>query len=470
MRLAELLPEQSALDIEITGLAEHNDEVFPGCAFVAVAGDPQRAAEHARKAVDAGAAAVLATTRLDLPDAVPQVVVQDLVQNRGAIASRYYGGPSEQLACIGVTGTNGKTSIAYHISDLGRLLGVSCGYIGTLGKGLGGAIRGATLTTPNAVALQRYLAEFVEQGAQRAALEMSSHALDQGRAQDVQFDVAVFSNLTRDHLDYHETFAAYGAAKLRLFTDWPLSAAVVNSDDPFSAKIIASTQAPVVTYGVSGQWSWAIVDSTQVEWQTPEGRASAQLPIAAEFAVANLTAAMAVLCNLGHPLADIVRHIPAMTAVPGRLEMVGKTKTGALVVVDYAHTPDALEKVLRGLRSVCKGRLVCVFGCGGDRDRGKRASMGRIAQRNADVLWITSDNPRSESPLQILADIREGLESAPWREEVDRAAAICGAITEANTGDVVVIAGKGHENYQEIEGQKLPFDDRQVARSALEAA
>ncbi len=306
---------------------------------------------------------------------------------------------------------------------------------------------------------------------------MSSHALAQDRARDVHFDYAVFTNLTRDHLDYHGSFAAYGAAKSKLFTDWELQAAVINVADPFGQSLVERIQFPVVTYGEGGDWSWQSEPhgiGLQVSWTTPDGVFVAHLESMADYAVANITAAMATLVATGVSTQAVFEQVSQLRGVPGRLERVGASPTHPKVVVDYAHTPDALAKVLASLRPFCEGQLMCVVGCGGDRDSGKRPLMGAVAATGADVVWLTSDNPRSEEPGQIIAQMRAGAVgenpglATKIIECVDRAAAIRAALTAATPKDVVLIAGKGHENYQEIAGKKYPFDDRLVVTQILE--
>jgi len=410
-----------------------------------------------------------------LPDAgVPVVQVTALAERRGALAARFYADPSASLSCIGVTGTNGKTSVAYHIADLSTRLGTPAGYCGTLGWGVLDALTDGGMTTPNAVALQRQLASMRDQGMRAAVLEVSSHALDQDRARQVHFDIAVFTNLSRDHLDYHGTLEAYAAAKARLFTQWPLRAAVINVDDEFGMQLTTRCAAEVISYGRAGDWRWhsrPVDGGLQVRWQTPLGEIEQHVGAVAEFAVANIAAAMAVLTCMGHDLSAVAAELPRLRGVPGRMEVFSGDGRAPLVVVDYAHTPDALAKVLASLRAYGQGRLLCVVGCGGDRDRGKRPQMGQHAAAGADRVWFTADNPRSEAVSDIIDDMLQGL-SAAQRARVtvmpDRAEAIRAAIAEGKASDVVLVAGKGHEDYQEVGGRRLPFDDRRVVNQALE--
>ena len=470
--LRDLAPAaRAALEaLEITGLAEHQDEVQPGFAYLAVAA-PARAREYATRAAANGAALVLSEHELAGAFAVPVVRVPRLSAQRGELARRFYGDPSRRMTCVGVTGTNGKTSVAYHLAQLSTALGEPAAYSGTLGWGSIDNLQPAETTTANAVALQRRLAAMQADGCQRAMLEISSHALSQDRAAAVTFKVGVFTNLTRDHLDYHGTMEAYGAAKARLFEDWPLDLAVLNADDDFSRQLETNTRAAVVTFGEHGDWRWRIDRDPQsgvsVEWVSPVGPLHARLALGADFLVANLTAALATLAGLGHGQKELQDALANVRSVPGRMQVLPQVPGRPLVVVDYAHTPDALEKALRVLRTQARGRLICVFGCGGDRDEGKRALMGAVAAASADGVVLTSDNPRSEDPQAIINAVAEGLGGASYCALADRAAAIRVAIEEAAADDIVLIAGKGHEDYQEVGGRRLPFDDRVVAGQVM---
>lgn len=475
MNLQTLLKSPTAPAFELAGLAEHSAEVAADFGFIGVAADAAVLEAHCRAAVDAGARAVLCDAAAQAPDLgeIPVVPVEALAANRGALAAEFYADPSAALTCIGVTGTNGKTSVAYHLADLATQLGQATGYSGTLGWGNLQQLELGNMTTANAVALQRQLAHMRDQGLMAVALEVSSHALAQQRADAVHFDFAVFTNLTRDHLDYHGTFSAYGEAKKRLFTDWPLQAAVINVEDEFGARLVERCVMPVITYGRGGDWSWqaqAEGAGLRIEWATPHGSFEAWLPLFADYAIANVTAAMATLVAAGHQPDDVFACLPGMRAVPGRMEVMTSSAEQPTVVVDYAHTPDALAKALHALAGFCSGRLICVIGCGGDRDKGKRPQMAAAAVAAADCVWLTSDNPRSEDPQHIIDDMRAGVPAdsrAELHECVDRSAAIAGAVGSAGPGDVVLVAGKGHEDYQEISGRRLPFDDRRVAAEVL---
>ncbi len=466
MTLGELIEDPNWSAVAVSGISEDSRTVQPGDLFIAASKLPEQRVLHVQEALAAGAAAVLVPEPMNLQAPVPVVPLGDLAARRSEIASRYHQHPSSELCCIGITGTNGKTSIAWHITDLSQRLGVSAGYCGTLGWGALDQLQPSQLTTPSAVALQGYLAAMQTRGASRVAMEVSSHALDQGRVAAVQFDVAVFSNLSRDHLDYHQTVEAYKDAKAKLFQHWPLAAAVINSNDPVGREFVCTSRAnEVISYGTHGDVSWhsqAVRQGMRVTFSTPWGRTETVMPVAAEFAVANVAAAMAVLLSLGHSLHRVTEAVEIMAPVPGRMQVVDGGSKWPRVVVDYAHTPDAVEKALAALRPQCRGDLICVVGCGGDRDRGKRAQMGHAAAKGSDRAWFTSDNPRSEDPERILDDMVRSLGGPKLervRSEVNRAQAIAAALASACPDDVVLIAGKGHEQTQEINGQFLPFSD-----------
>lgn len=461
--------------VMISGMTEDSRRVSAGDLFVAVRGDSTDGHAYVADAVARGAAAVVAER--PLADAgVPVVVVPELRARRGALAARLFGHPGDRLYCVGVTGTNGKTSIAHYLADLASRLGRPAGYLGTIGWGRVGALEASRLTTEDPITIQARLAALAAGGCRWAVMEASSHALAQDRVRDVPFRAAVFSNLTRDHLDYHADQAAYAAAKARLFV-WPgLELAVLNVDDEFGRALrgMLADGVRCVGYGRSRDadltWSELAFASGHAEgvWRTPWGEAPLRLPVQAEFSVANLAAALAVLCCDGAALEDVAAAAATVAPVPGRVERFERVGAPA-VVVDYAHTPDALEKVLAALRPATRGRLICVFGCGGDRDAGKRPLMAAAAERHADVLWLTSDNPRSEDPMRIIDDMRTGLQHrVPARIEADRAAAIAAAIDDAEEGDVVLVAGKGHEDYQEIGGQRRPYSDRLLVAELLQ--
>ncbi len=405
--------------------------------------------------------------------------IDNLRDHVGEIAARFFGRPSEAMRVIGVTGTNGKTSIVQLLASALEVLGARAATIGTLGAGLVGAVDAGERTTPDVISVHGLLAQFRDGGATDVAMEVSSHALDQGRVDAVAFALAVFTNLTRDHLDYHGDMNAYGAAKARLFA-WPeLRAAVINIDDAFGREL-ASGLKPGITllrYGIDDTTAeirardiGSSNEGLRFTLVTPWGEGEIATPLLGRFNVGNLLAVAGCLGALGYPFVQIHKALTQLRPVPGRMNRLGGEGDLPLVVVDYSHTPDALEQALASLRAHCAGQLICVFGCGGERDQGKRPQMGAIAERLADRIIVTDDNPRGEDGDFIVAQIVAGL-SRPAEATVqrDRARAIALALEQARRGDAVLIAGKGHEPYQEIRGIRHPFDDLDVARRALEA-
>ncbi len=412
---------------------------------------------------------------------VPNLGIEHLKTHASAIASEVFGHPSEHLWMAGVTGTNGKTSTSQWIAQSLDHLGQRSAVIGTLGQGLVGQVVVGTIvadtnTTPDAIVLQRALRDAVTHGAQACAMEVSSHGLDQGRVADVKFDVALFTNLTRDHLDYHGDMQAYGAAKAKLFQARGLQAAVINADDDFGRDLeqrLRATGLPVISYGIgNGDLNAHIerLDSNGMAFTVKSrwGEARIESPLLGQFNVANLLGVLGVLLVRGVALADAAQTLQILRPVAGRMQTLGGADL-PLVVVDYAHSPDALEKALTTLRATMRQdqRLICVFGCGGDRDRGKRQLMGGVAARHAHHVIVTSDNPRSEAPLAIIEDILAGMPASGFEVIAERRAAIGVAIHQAQRGDVVLLAGKGHEDYQEIQGVRHEFSDIVVAREAL---
>jgi UDP-N-acetylmuramoyl-L-alanyl-D-glutamate--2,6-diaminopimelate ligase len=464
-----LLSTQQIRQIKgVIGLSEESSQVRHGDIFVACARDLSQRSEHIKQAAEKGAVGFIVDAQapeLELYG-LPVVKIASLALQRGALAAEFYAYPSNGLECVGVTGTNGKTSIAYHVANLSNLLGIDSGYSGTLGNGVLGQLSPSSMTTPPPVTLQRLLAGFKHQGLQRAAFEISSHALDQDRAKHVELNVGVFSNLTRDHLDYHQSMEKYAEAKTKLFTSWPLKLAVINADDELGRRLITCCRADeVISFGAAGDIAWratGVRRGMHVLFDTPWGRLEAALPVAADFAIANVAAAIGVLLGLGHGIDEVSQALPRLQPIPGRMQVIDGDFGTPKVIVDFAHSPDALKKVLAALAAQCRGRLVCVVGCGGDRDQGKRAAMGSVAVNGSDQVWFTSDNPRSEVPQQIIQDMQGDLSAqqlAKVNVLVDRGAAISHAIADASSDDVVLIAGKGHENTQEIHGIKHAFSD-----------
>jgi UDP-N-acetylmuramoyl-L-alanyl-D-glutamate--2,6-diaminopimelate ligase len=406
---------------------------------------------------------------------VPNAPVRDLKARAGGIASAFHGRPSEAMWICGVTGTNGKTSCTQWLSHLLSANGSKAAVVGTLGSGYAQALSPVSNTTPDALELQQLLADFRSSGAVAVAMEVSSHGLDQGRVNGIAFDCALFTNLTQDHLDYHRTMAAYGAAKARLFEMPGLETAVLNLDDAFGVQLAERRAAHgqrTIGYSLSGMPSAEYItlakpEGAKAQIRSSWGEASVTLPVVGRFNVANALGVLGCLVAKGVPFAEAAGLLEKLPPVPGRMQAVGDRP---LVIVDYAHTPDALDKVLAALEPAARergGKLVVVFGAGGGRDPAKRPQMGLAASRRANRVVITSDNPRGEDPLAIIEAIRAGVAGVNCAIEPDRAKAIEAAIAEARAEDVILLAGKGHEETQEIGGRKLPFSDAAVARAAL---
>lgn len=471
--LDDLTADQAA--IPVSGITLDSRRLRPGEVFIAVAGHQSDGRNFIDAAVAKGAAAIIAEAPCDAARwRLPVMVIDKLSERISEIAGRYYQHPSHGLTAIGVTGTNGKSSVTHYIAQMLESLNRPCGVIGTLGAGRIKQLAGALNTTPDAISIQATLSQWRDAGAQWAAMEVSSHGLSQHRVAAVQFSTAVFTNLSQDHLDYHGSMSEYGAAKTRLFSMPGLKHAVLNADDSFSAQLQKSIPASVdvLQFGLTAK---ADVSAADVEYTTagiaarlitPWGELNLNTALSGVVNLKNVLAAVAVLGIEGFSAEQLQQTLAGLEPVPGRLERLPSV-AGVQVIVDYAHTPDALEQVLSSLRPHCDGRLWCVFGCGGDRDKSKRPLMAAIAERLADTLVVTSDNPRNESPQAIAADIISGLSSPAYLLELDRQRAIEHAISEAAAGDLVVIAGKGHEDYQESQGKRLPFSDVRCARLAL---
>jgi UDP-N-acetylmuramoyl-L-alanyl-D-glutamate--2,6-diaminopimelate ligase len=469
-------------DPMVEGLSIDSRALKTGDAFVALAGASTHGLRFLEQAKAANVAAVLFEPPAPEGTMLPReaIAVPELRARLGRLADRFYDAPSKHLQVTGVTGTNGKTSTVQLIAQALSLHGERAGTIGTLGAGLYGRHVAGERTTPDVIAVHRLLAQLREEGATQVAMEVSSHALDQGRVDAVAFKVAVFTNLTRDHLDYHGTMEEYGRAKARLFA-WPtLRAVVVNLDDAFGAQLIDAAPAGVRRIGLSSREAAGATLEALAPRLSPAGlyfRLSeggdahdVASPLLGRFNIDNLLAVAGALRALDWSLEEVAAVLPKLSPVDGRMSRAGGRDGLPLVVVDYAHTPDALQQALSSLREHTPGRLTCVFGCGGDRDRGKRPQMAAIAQAGADRVIVTDDNPRSEDGDEIVRDILEGFSSpAAASVERDRRRAIALALAGTNSGDVVLVAGKGHEAYQEVNGVRTPFDDLSVARELLEA-
>jgi UDP-N-acetylmuramoyl-L-alanyl-D-glutamate--2,6-diaminopimelate ligase len=487
----------SRLDVPVGGLAYDSRQVSPGVVFVALKGEHADGAAFVPEAIGRGAVAVVSDTPDPGAVPVPWIQATDGRMILPLLSAHAFGYPSRELTVVGITGTNGKTTTSYLVRAILERAGFPCGLIGTVQYSMGAELFDAPRTTPESLDLQRLLRHMVEGGSRACAMEVSSHALALRRVEFTTFAAAVFTNLTRDHLDYHGDMNQYFEAKQHLFELLPPGApAVVNIDDP-RGGVLASRLPRVVTYGVDQP---AAVRPEHVSPSllgltfdaiTPHGRIPIHSRLAGRFNLYNVLCAVATGVALGLPDDAIAAGLADLSAVPGRLQIVSDAGDDVTVIVDYAHTDDALKNVLEAVRPLATGRLITVFGCGGDRDRTKRPLMGVVAARLSDVVVMTSDNPRSENPERILDDIEQGLiSSVPrtrpetasgggreniagmphrWERNADRRAAITGAVAGANPGDVVVVAGKGHEKYQIIGAHVLPFDDAVVAREALQA-
>ncbi len=494
-RLSDLLQGYTSADLgecAVSGLTLDSRDVTTDMLFLACAGDSRHGLEFLPQALAQGAAAVAwepdgewteeRVAGLELARPVPMIPVTDLRREASEIAARYFDHPSRHMSIIGITGTNGKTSSTQFLArSLGR-----CGIIGTLGNGFPDALEPATHTTPDPVDLQALMQGMLDSGAEAVAMEVSSHALDQGRVEAVHFDVAVLTNLSRDHLDYHGTMEAYAASKLRLFQRPGLRCAVINLDDPFGRQILDHLPAGVqaLSYSLApveelperlDGWLWARdirpgIDGIEIKVQTSFGDGEFHSRLLGRFNVSNLLAVLGVLLQHNVSLDDALRRLAGLETVAGRMEKFGGGDQ-PLVVVDYAHTPDALEHALQAAREHVVGKLICVFGCGGDRDRGKRPQMAEIAERLAHRAIVTDDNPRTEDGDRIVSDILAGMKRPQEAQVIrDRREAIRTAISDAGAGDLVLICGKGHEDYQLVGDRKLHFCDREEVRAVLGVA
>jgi UDP-N-acetylmuramoyl-L-alanyl-D-glutamate--2,6-diaminopimelate ligase len=468
MTLRDLMGN-GAPEVEISSLAYSTQSVAPGALFFCVPGFRADGHDFAPTAVERGAVALVCQRALGL--GVPEVIVPDVRAAMGPAAARFYGDPTAELEVVGITGTNGKTTTAFLVRHLLEADGRSCGLLGTVKRIVGGVEEEVERTTPEAIELQATFRRMLDAGDRACAMEVSSHALELGRVVGIRFACRVFTNLTQDHLDFHDTMDAYFEAKRRLFQE-PNGVPVVNLDDEYGRRIADETEA--VTFAIDRDADYRARDvefdlmGSRFTCETPDGPLELESPLPGLFNVENVLAAVAATRSLGVPAATIAEALPAFGRVPGRFEPVDEGQEFG-VLVDYAHTPDSLENVLRAAREVTRGRLHVVFGAGGDRDRGKRPLMGAAARRLADRVLVTSDNPRNEAPEAIIDQVMEGAGPDAERE-VDRRRAIARAVETAEPGDVVVIAGKGHEQGQEFEdGRKEPFDDVTVAREALRA-
>ncbi len=487
MSLADLLQGiAEAPPTIITGISSDSRKIKPGELFLACGGERSHGLDYLDQVVAAGAAAVAydSTTTGQRPCAasIPLVPVPGLADHLGSIANRYFHSPSESIGVVGITGTNGKTTVAWLLRQCLSRIGKPCGYIGTLGTGLETVSASDGMTTPDTLALQARLAAFRDAGAEYATVEVSSHALSQGRVAGVNFDAVMFTNLSRDHLDYHHDMRSYAEAKARLFTTFATQHRIINLDTEFGFELAARCGQDVITVSTNfdrvanGRRSVFVrsvvagPEGSMIRITSSWGDGEFMLPLPGDFNVANAVLVLAFLLAKHVPLKQAIGLLAEVEAPPGRMQLVTPVAGRPAVYVDYAHTPEALDLALRALRAHCPGQVWCVFGCGGDRDPGKRPQMGRIAERRAARVVVTSDNPRDEAPDAIITAILGGMTHPDRATAIeDRAAAINWAIRQAGAGDCVLIAGKGHESHQLIGAKRVDMSDYVLAQASLQA-
>ncbi len=485
-RLGDLIDihDQALAAIAVSGIELDSRKISAGDVFLACAGFAVDGRDYIDQAIAAGAVAVLAESGEQWLShseyqGVPVIVVENLSQKLSAIAGQFFDNPSSQLPVLAVTGTNGKTSCTQLLMQLLNAMNKSCAVIGTLGTGADGELAAGINTTPDAVAIQKLLAQWLAEDISTVAMEVSSHGLEQGRVQALQFELALFTNLSRDHLDYHGSMQAYAEAKARLFKQPGLKRAVINADDSFSETLlnIINDDVEVIRYSIDAAkdvckridvWVENIAyhpEGVTAQYHSPWGEFELHSPLLGDFNLSNVVAAVSGLGVMGYSVATVIEGLKSLGTIAGRMEKISAV-SDINVVVDYAHTPDALEKALVAIRQHSDADVWCVFGCGGDRDQGKRPQMGEVVQRYADHVVVTSDNPRHEKAEDIINEILGGVDRPSLVEE-DRAIAIDFAICNAKAGDCVLLAGKGHEDYQQVGDLRLPFSDIKQARLAL---
>lgn len=455
-------------DLELQNIRRDNRQVEPGDLFIAVRGLKTDGRDFIDAAIARGAVAVLTQEPYECDSLVPIITVPNLKDQLPALSAAFYNYPAQHLKTIGITGTNGKTSTSHYIAQILNSAGLTCGVMGTIGNGLLGKLNPTQLTTSDCCTVQQQFAAVKDLGAQFVAMEVSSHALAQQRLLGIDFDTAVFTNLSQDHLDYHANMQDYFAAKALLFTEYDIKNAVINIDDPWSAKLIAllPSNTNLITYSLFDNTAAVYLSADQIH--TPWGNASFTTRLLGDFNKSNVLATIAVCCLQNISLDTVLSAVKNLQPVAGRMQVVEHNDPNApKVVVDYAHTPDAVSKALKALRDYTNGTLYCIIGCGGDRDRSKRPLMLQAALENSDQVIISQDNPRTEDPQQIVQDMLHGNTSQKIHIELDRAKAIQFAIARADKQDLILIAGKGHEDYQIIGTQKLPFSDILEAQQAL---
>ncbi len=491
---------ENGINIDVSGISIDSRDINPGELFCACAGSVAQVKNNSKsnhgiayagQAIKKGATAVLWEPTNEITNIpkrcqeTPLYKVEGLHKKIGQLAAQFYQNPSLEMQLIGITGTNGKTSVTQFIAQILTQKGNLCGLIGTLGNGLYGKIQSSTHTTPDAIKVQKLLRQMKASAASTVTIEVSSHALHQHRVDDVKFDIAVFTNLTRDHLDYHGTMSNYANEKKKLFLQDSLATAVINQDDNFALQIeksINRKQTKVISYSThmenTSSYADELIYSKNIQYHSAgscfelclgEEVEQVNLPLLGPFNISNALATAAVLHALGYKLAVIAKALGQLKNVPGRMEIINNhLKKEIQLVIDYAHTPDALEQSIKALKSHSKNKLWCIFGCGGNRDKGKRSEMAEISVINAEQIIITSDNPRDEDPMEIIRDIEKGMKGyTNYRIEADRIKAIKLAIDLAGQGDMILVAGKGHENYQEIKGVKYDYSDITTCRELL---
>ena len=461
-------------DVEITGITNDSRKVRPGYLYVAIKGYKADGHNFIKKSLECGAQAIVSEEKLSLDTSIPQIVVRNTRKALSSLSCCFYNNPSQKINVIGVTGTNGKTTTTFLTKSIIEKAGYEAGLIGTINYQIGEKMITAQETTPESVELQRLIAEMVEAKIKFAVMEVSSHSAIQHRIENIDFKTAVFTNITAEHLDYHKTISNYMNAKVELFKNLRKdSFAVLNADDEFSEYFADRTNAKILWYGIKNDADIKAeicresTSDIMIKLKYSGKEIDMKMPFVGVHNVYNVLAAVASAISLGFELDVIKSGIETAPTVPGRLESVPCNR-GFEVVVDYAHTPHALETVLQALRNLVKGRILLVFGCGGDRDKEKRPLMGRIADEKSDVFWLTNDNPRSEDPLNIIDGIKVGIKPGrSFHTQINRHKAIADALSEATDGDLVLVAGKGHEKYQIIKDTITPFDDREVIKAIL---
>jgi UDP-N-acetylmuramoyl-L-alanyl-D-glutamate--2,6-diaminopimelate ligase len=461
-------------DVEITGITNDSRKVRPGYLYVAIKGYKADGHNFIKKSLECGAQAIVSEEKLSLDTSIPQIVVRNTRKALSSLSCCFYNNPSQKINVVGVTGTNGKTTTTFLTKSIIEKAGYEAGLIGTINYQIGKKMITAQETTPESVELQRLIAEMVEAKIKFAVMEVSSHSAIQHRIENIDFKTAVFTNITAEHLDYHKTISNYMNAKVELFKNLRKdSFAVLNADDEFSEYFADRTNAKILWYGIKNDADIKAeicresTSDIMIKLKYSGKEIDMKMPFVGVHNVYNVLAAVASAISLGFELDVIKSGIETAPTVPGRLESVPCNR-GFEVVVDYAHTPHALETVLQALRNLVKGRILLVFGCGGDRDKEKRPLMGRIADEKSDIFWLTNDNPRSEDPLNIIDGIKVGIKPGrSFHTQINRHKAIADALSEAKDGDLVLVAGKGHEKYQIIKDTIIPFDDREVIKAIL---